>query len=152
MRAKWWELDMWLLCMSIGNHVWRVQWHHHIWPFKVTQGQMWWCHWTRHTWFPIDIYSNHMSNSHHLALIATQNVFSYLLSSGPNYKKKSKVHRITSKWPWTLKAKGTPYMLKYYPRVPNFTPLSSTIARFPDNWGFSIGYNGEFAIFEKKYR
>ncbi len=34
------------------------------------------------------------------------------------------------------KAKGTLYMLKYYPRVPNFTPFCSTIARFPDNWGF----------------
>ncbi len=28
-----------------------------------------------------------MSNSHHLTLIATQNVFSYLLSLGPNYEK-----------------------------------------------------------------
>ena len=48
---------------------------------------MWWCHWTRHTWFPVDIYSNHMSISHHLALIGTQNIFSYLLSLGPNYEK-----------------------------------------------------------------
>ncbi len=47
--------------------------------------------------FPIDIYNNHMSNSHHLALIATQNVFfSYVLSLGPNYEK-SQVHQITSK-------------------------------------------------------
>ncbi len=50
------------------------------------------------------------------------------------------------------KAKGTPYMLYKYPRVPNFTPFCSTIARFPDIkvFDFSIGYNGEFAIFEKK--
>ncbi len=111
-----------------------------IWPFKVTR-RMWWCHWTCHTWFPLDIfsrpplirtpllpknsvlfrevsfgerehhmhsqnllpkivsiiegcplregplYSNQMSNSHHLALITTQNVFSYLLSLGPSYGK-----------------------------------------------------------------
>ncbi len=25
-----------------------------LWPFKVTQGQMSWCDWTRHIWFPID--------------------------------------------------------------------------------------------------
>ena len=72
------------------------------WPwilhFKVTQGQMWWCHWTRHIWFPIHIYSNHMSNSHCLALIATQKVISYLLPLGPNYEN-SQVHRMTSKWP-----------------------------------------------------
>ena len=59
-------------------------------------------------------------------------------------------------------------MLKYYPRLPNFTPFYSTIGRFPDTTGrcsgvavgrrctvievidFSIGYNGEFEIFEKK--
>ena len=35
----------------------------------------------------------------------------------------------------TLNAEGTPYMLNYYPRVPNFTPFFSTIARFADNWG-----------------
>ncbi len=42
------------------------------------------------------IYSNHMPNSHHLALIATQNAFSYMyfLSLGPNYEK-SQVHRMT---------------------------------------------------------
>ncbi len=33
-----------------------------------------------HIWFPTNIYSNHMSISRRLALIATQNVFSYLLS------------------------------------------------------------------------
>ena len=42
-------------------------------------------------WFPIDVYSNRMSVSHRLAVIATRNVFSYLLSLGPNYEK-SKVH------------------------------------------------------------
>ena len=26
-----------------------------LWPFQVTQSQMWWCHWTLHIWFPIDI-------------------------------------------------------------------------------------------------
>ena len=48
--------------------------------------------------FPIDIYSNYMFNSPHLALIATQKVFSYLLSRGPNYKK-LQMHRMTPKWP-----------------------------------------------------
>ncbi len=43
-------------------------------------------------------------------------------------------------------------MLYKYPRVPNFTPFCSTIARFPDLevFEFYIGYNGEFDIFEKK--
>ena len=44
-------------------------------------------------------------------------------------------------------------MLNYYPRVPNFTPFCSMIARFPDNcvvFDFSIAYNGKFEIFEKK--
>ncbi len=77
--------------------------------------------------------SNYMSNSHRLALIAAQKVFSYLLPLGLN-DQKSQVHRMTLKWPST--EKGTLYMLKYYPRVPNFTPCCSTIARFPDNWGF----------------
>ncbi len=51
------------------------------------------------------------------------------------------------------KAKGTPDMLNYYPWIPNFTPFCSTIARFPDIevFYFSIGYNGEFAIFEKNW-
>ncbi len=39
MRAKWWELDMWLLYMLIGNHVWRVQWHH-ICPWVPLKGQI----------------------------------------------------------------------------------------------------------------
>ncbi len=50
--------------------------------------------WTRHTWFPIDMYGNCMSNSHCLALIAAHKVFSYLLSLGPNYEK-SQVHQMT---------------------------------------------------------
>ncbi len=35
----------------------------------------------------IDIYSNHVSISHCLALITMQNAFCYLLSLGPNFKK-----------------------------------------------------------------
>ncbi len=30
---KRWEIDMRLLYISIGNHIWRVPWHHHIWPW-----------------------------------------------------------------------------------------------------------------------
>ncbi len=44
--------------------------------------------------FPIDIYSSHICNCHRFALIATQNLFSGLLSLGANYEK-SQVHRIT---------------------------------------------------------
>ncbi len=76
-----------------------------------------------------------MSNSHHLALIATQTVFSYLLSLDPNYEK-SQVHRMTSNDLERQKAKGTPYMLNKYPQPPNFTPFCPTIALFPDNLGF----------------
>ncbi len=67
--------------------------------------------------------------------ITTHNVFSYLLSLGPKYEK-SQVHRMTPKWPWRLKGQRYPYMLYKYPRATNFTPFCSTIARFPDNWGF----------------
>ena len=42
----------------------------------------------------------------------------------------------------TLNTTGTPYMLKYYSPVPHFTPFAL--------FDFSIGYNGEFEIFEKK--
>ncbi len=45
----------------------------------------------------IYVYSNRMSISHCLPVIATGNVFSYLLSLGTNYEK-SQVHRMTSKW------------------------------------------------------
>ncbi len=55
-----------------------------LWPFKVTQGRMWYCHWILHLGCPIHICSNCMSISHHLAVIATQNVYSNLLSLGPN--------------------------------------------------------------------
>ncbi len=40
MRANRWELDMQLLYMSIGNHVWRIQWHHQIWPWVAFKGQI----------------------------------------------------------------------------------------------------------------
>ncbi len=55
-----------------------------------------------------------MSNYHCLALIATQNVFPYLLSLGPNYKK-SKMHQMTSNNLEYYKAKGTLYMLTTTP-------------------------------------
>ena len=119
-----------------------------LWPFKVTQGQMWWCHWTLHIWFPIDIYSNRMSVSHRLAAIATQNVFSYLLSLGPN-NEKLKVHRMT------LKATR--------PKVPHIClttthesqislrfALQSFIFQIIEVFDFSIGCKGEFEIFDKQ--
>ncbi len=40
------------------------------WPFKVTQGQKWWGHWTLHIWFPIhgplsrgDFFQNRITSS-----------------------------------------------------------------------------------------
>ncbi len=97
-----------------------------------------------------------MSISHRLAVIATQNVFSYLLSLGPNYGK-SKVTGI--EWPqndieW-YKTKGTPYMLNNYPWVPNFIPFCTKIALFPDNCFFFFflllhRLHGKFEICEKK--
>ncbi len=46
-------------------------------------------------------------------------------------------------------AKTTLCTLNTHTRGPNFTPFRSTVARFPDNWGFwfPIGYDGEI---EKK--
>ncbi len=55
-----------------------------------------------------------MSSSHRLAVIGTQNVFSYLLSLGLNYEK-LKMHRMTPNDLECYKAKGTPDMLNYYP-------------------------------------
>ena len=74
--------------------------------------------------------NNRMSISHRLAVTATQKVFSYLLSLGPNYEN-SKNKKVDLE---CYKAKGIPYMMNCYPRVPHFTPFCSKIARFPDNW------------------
>ena len=67
---------------------------------------------------------------------------------------KSQVHRMTPKWPWMQQGQRYPLMFYYCPRVPNFIPFRSTVARFPDNWGvffcFPIGHSGEFEIFEKR--
>ena len=124
-----------------------------------------WCHWTLHTLAPIDLYSNHMSISHRLPLIATQYIshrlaliatqyeFSYLLSLGPYYEK-WQVQRMTPKWHWTLKGQRYPIYFELLPTSRNVTPFCSTIARFPYNLGvfcccFSIEYNGKFEIFAK---
>ncbi len=126
------------------------------WPwkvkFKVTQGQMWLCRCNHQLWFAIDIYSNHRSNSHHLALIATQNVFSYLLSLGLNYEI-LQVHRMTSKWPRRLKDQR--YALCVVERTHESQislrfALRSLVFQIIEVFDFSIGYNGEFEIFEKK--
>ncbi len=60
-------------------------------------------------------------------------------------------------WAWNL-AVGQSSMQKWhvynvnYSRVPNFTPLCSTIARFPDNWGFWFLHRVQWCIwnFQKK--
>ncbi len=45
-------------------------------------------------------------------------------------------------------------MFKYCLRVPNVTTFRSTIARFPDNWGFGfhILYNGEKIAKNQKFK
>ncbi len=48
------------------------------------------------SWLPVDVYGNCMSVSRRLTVIATRNVFSYLLSLGQSCEK-SKVHRMISK-------------------------------------------------------
>ncbi len=94
-------------------------------------------------------YCNHMSDSHHLALIATQNVFSYLLSLGEK--------RTCTKWPQNelecYKAKCTPYRWNCLP-VPNFTLFCSLITRFRDNWSFLFLHRLDWWIwnFRKKNR
>ncbi len=30
-----------------------------LWPYKVTQGEMWWCCWTLHMWSPIGLIVTH---------------------------------------------------------------------------------------------
>ena len=75
-----------------------------------------------------------MSVSHRLAALPTQDVFSYLLSLGPNYVK-LKVHRTTSYWHWTLQGQRYPI---YVELLPNFTLLCSLISHFPDNWPWSV--------------
>ncbi len=109
---------------------------------------MWWCHLTLHIWFPIDIFSNCVSISHRLSVMAMQNVFSYLLSLG----RITKIANAPSDPKMTLNVTRTLYMYRQYPWVPNCTPFCSMITCFPYKWffGFSIGNNGEFEIFENK--
>ncbi len=84
-----------------------------------------------------------MSNSHRLALIAAQKVFSYLLSLGPN-DEKSQVHQMTPNDLQLKKAKGTVYthesqiLLRFALRSPVFQRI--------EVFDFSTG---EFKIFEK---
>ncbi len=93
-------------------------------------------------------YSNHLSNSHHLVLIATQNVFFYLLPLGPNYEK-SQVHQMT------LNAKR-PYVPVICWAIVNKTQISLRFAlplllfQIIEVFDFSIEYNGKCAIVEKK--
>ena len=125
-----------------------------LWPLKVSQGQISWCHSTFSIWFPIDICSNYMHISHRLAPIATQNIFSCMLPLRPNHEK-SQVYRMIPKWPWTLQGQlhisiGNHICITSTHDFSNFTPFCSTITHFPGNWGFSfvIGFNGEFEMLE----
>ncbi len=91
--------------------------------FKVAKGQMWWCYWTLHTWFPIDIYSNRMSISRHFALIASRNVLSYLLIFGLNYEI-WQMHQMTPKWPWALQYQRYAIYILLVPTSPKFHSVS----------------------------
>ncbi len=93
-----------------------------------------------------------MSNSHRLTPIATQNVFSWILSLGPN----NIVRKIASALNdpnMTLNAKAQRYPIyaKILPTSPSFTSFYSTIVRFQINevFDFSIGYNCELKRLEK---
>ena len=62
-----------------------------------------------------------MSIAHRLAVIATQNVFFYLLSLGPNYEKYRMIsHPMTSKWAWMLQGQRYPIYVKVSPATPKF--------------------------------
>ena len=65
------------------------------------------------------LYSNYVSNCHRLPLIATQKIFSYLLSLGPNYEK-SQVHRKTPEWSWMLQGQRYPIHVKVLPTSSKF--------------------------------
>ena len=84
--------------------------------------------------------------SHRLALIATQNLFSYLLSLGPNYEK-SQVHRMT---PMTLNAKmpKVPYIC-WTTTHQSQVSLWSLVFQIIEVFDFAISYNGEFEILKK---
>ncbi len=82
-------------------------------PFKVAQGQAWWCHSTHHIWFPIHLYSYDMFISHSLSLIATQNVLSYPFLLGSKLRKIESALYMTPNDLECYKVKGTPYMLNY---------------------------------------
>ncbi len=91
-----------------------------LWPFKVPQGRMWWCH-----FLLIYIVTSCLSNC--LALIIARNVFSRL-PLGSNYEK-SQMHQMNPKWPWALQ--GQRYVL-LLPTSPRFRLQSLC---FTDNWG-----------------
>ena len=63
-------------------------------------------------------------------------------------------NRQCAEWPQydleRYNAKGTPYMSRYYPRVPNYTPFCSTIARIPDNWAFWFLHSVQWWIWNLK--
>ncbi len=109
---------------SAAYEVYKIQ-SFEIWvtltlTFQGHSSQMWWCHWTLYMWFPIDICSNCMSISHRLAVTATQNVFSHLLSLGSNYERLK-----CTEWPQND--------IEYYKAksIPNWTPFCSMVVRFP---------------------
>ena len=75
-----------------------------------------------HIWFSVDIYSNYTSISHHLALLATKNVFSSLLSLGHITKNCKRTKLNDPKM--TLNVTRS--------KVHHASPFCSTIACFPD--------------------
>ncbi len=107
-------------------------------------------------------YNNRMSIFHRLAVTATRNVFSYLLSNTPKYAKI---------WPkiWKIESESALSDLKMTlnptrPKVPHICSttrkshislsfaLRSLVFQIIKVFYFSIRYTGEFEIFEKKNR
>ncbi len=84
------------------------------------------------------MYSNHMSISHRLSLISTH--------LRPHYKNSP----MTPKWPWKLQIQSYSMYLALLPSSFKFHSVLLYDSSIIEVFGFSIGYNGAFQIFEKK--
>ena len=152
---------------GLRKHTFILMFNSNIWPNSAPLrdiglrdlsdldfGQIWWCHLTLHIWFPIDGYSNYMSISHGLALIATQNILYFLISliirpqsqklaGAPNVPKmtlnvtRSKIRHIC-----TTSSHESQISLRF--------ALPTLVFQITALFSLSIGYNDEIEKFEKK--
>ena len=91
------------------------------------------------------------SNPHRLAIIASQNIISYLLPLGPNYKKIASAPN-DLKMILNAKKPKVPYICWSTPHESQISlrfAVRSLVFQIIDVFDFSIGYNGEFKILEK---